>query len=200
MIIVPVERGILSPSSLQLSIDALRNGEMICYPTETFYALGVDPWNEQALLHLYTLKKRPLDKELPLIASDIAMVASLCDVADSRFVTLAKKFWPGPLTLVLPGTDRSKSYAIRVSSHPVARQLAQAFGSPIVATSANRSGEPPVTDSELLPETFKGQVAVIVKGGPSAGGLPSTIVSLLERPGKIVRQGAIPWSEIVSFI
>jgi L-threonylcarbamoyladenylate synthase len=135
-----------------------------------------------------------------LIASDIPMVASICDVADSRFSTFAKKFWPGPLTLILPGTDRSKSYAIRVSSHPVARQLAEAFGSPIVSTSANRSGQEPVIDSDLLPETMKKDLAVIVKGGTLAGGLPSTIVSLLERPGKVIRQGAIPATEIISFI
>jgi L-threonylcarbamoyladenylate synthase len=200
MIEVPVERGILSASSLQHCIDVLRKGEVICYPTETFYALGVDAMNEQALLRLYALKQRPFEKELPLIASDIAMVASFCDTADSRFATLAKKFWPGPLTIVIPGTDRSKTYAIRVSSHPVARQLAQAFGSPLISTSANRSGEQPVLESDLLPESIKRDVSVIVQGGSTPGGLPSTIVSLLERPGIVIREGAIPLSEIVSFI
>ena len=198
--IIPVERGILDSDSLQFCVDALRAGEVICYPTETFYALGVDVSNEQALLRLYTLKERPLEKEPPLIASDIAMVATVCDTADSRFAAFAGKFWPGPLTLVLPSIDRSKSYAIRVSSHPVARQLAQAFGSPLVSTSANRSGDPAVNDSRFLPEPIKQAVAVLVEGGVLPGGAPSTIVSLLERPGTVLRQGAISLSEIVSLL
>ena len=198
--IIPVERGILDASSLQICVDALRKGEMICYPTETFYALGVDELNEQALLRLYTVKQRQVEKQLPLIASDIAMVATVCDTADSRFAALAGKFWPGPLTLVLPSIDRSKSYAIRVSSQPVARQLAQAFGSPLVSTSANRSGYPPAIDSHLLSESIKQAVAILIEGGPSPGGLPSTIVSLLQRPGKVIRQGAISQTELVSLL
>lgn len=198
--IIPVERGILDSASLQFCVDALRSGELICYPTETFYALGVDVSNEQALLRLYTLKQRPLEKEPPLIASDVAMVATVCDTADSRFAAFAGRFWPGPLTLVLPSIDRSKSYAIRVSSHPVARQIAQAFGSPLVSTSANRSGEPAVKDSRFLPEPIKQAVAILVEGGVLPGGAPSTIVSLLERPGTVLRQGAISLSEIVSLL
>jgi L-threonylcarbamoyladenylate synthase len=198
--IIRVERGVLDPSSLRMCVDALHAGEIICYPTETFYALGVDPSNQQALLRLYLVKQRPLEKEVPMIASDITMVASFCDTSDSRFVTLAGRFWPGPLTMVLPALDRTKTYAIRVSSNAVARQLAQAFGLPVVSTSANLSGEPAVIDPQLLHQSIRQEIAVLVEAGPSPGGLPSTIVSLLETPGKVLREGAIPLSQFVSLL
>lgn len=200
MEIFHTQGGILEPSSLLYCVNVIRNGEVICYPTETFYALGIDLWNEAALSRLYQLKQRPLEKELPLIAADSTMVSSLCDTTDSRFPVLAKAFWPGPLTLVLPSRDGNGSYAIRVSSHPVARQLAKALGQPLVSTSANRSGEPSLHSPDQLPESMKPLIAVLVDSGPTAGSLPSTIVSLLERPGKILREGAIPAAEIVSLL
>ncbi len=165
-----IQNKILDSAPLRLCLDALRKGQIICYPTETFYALGIDLGNDDALIKLYALKRRPVEKELPLIASDITMVASVCDTGDSRFVDLAAKFWPGPLTVVLPSIDRSRTFAIRVSSHPVARQIAQAFGSPIVSTSANRGGEPPTFDPKHLPEDIKENITVLVDAGASTGG------------------------------
>jgi L-threonylcarbamoyladenylate synthase len=146
------------------------------------------------------VKHRAPEKELPLIASDMAMVATICDTGDSRLAPLARKFWPGPLTIILPSFDRSKTYAIRVSSDPIAHQIVQAYGSPLVSTSANISGRPPVVDPRRMDESIRDAVAVLIDAGFTPGGAPSTIVSLIERPGKIVRQGAIPATQIVSFI
>jgi L-threonylcarbamoyladenylate synthase len=195
-----INGGILDTSSLQLCVDTLRQGGIVCYPTETFYALGIDLWNEEALQKLYNLKKRPPEKQLPLIASDISMIATVCDTGDSRFAPLARKFWPGPLTIVLTSTDRSRSFAIRVSSHPVARQIVEAFGSPLVSTSANLTGKPAVSNPRLLPDELTADVSILVDAGTCEGGSPSTIVSLIERPGKILREGAIPAAEIVSLL
>ena len=195
-----INGGILDAASLQLCVDTLREGEIVCYPTETFYALGIDLWNEDALPKLYALKRRPPEKQLPLIASDISMVATVCDTGDSRFAALARKFWPGPLTIVLPSTDRSRSFAIRVSSNPVARQIVEGFGSPLVSTSANLTGEPSVSDPGMLPAEIAAGLSILIDGGICEGGSPSTIVSLVEKPGKIVREGAIPAAEIVSLL
>jgi L-threonylcarbamoyladenylate synthase len=195
-----INGGILDTSALQLCVDILREGEIVCYPTETYYALGIDLWNEEALRKLYALKKRPPEKQLPLIASGISMVATVCDTGDSRFAALARRFWPGPLTIVLPSTDRSTSFAIRVSSNPVARQIVEAFGSPLVSTSANLTGEPAVSDPGLLPAEIIAGVSILIDGGASEGGSPSTIVTLAEKPGKILREGSIPASEIVSLL
>src|SRR5262245_8322065 len=104
-----------NPEAYYHCVETLRNGGIICYPTETFYALGVDPWNESAREKLYKLKNRPAEKELPLIASSTEMVSRFCNTSDRRFAILAEKFWPGPLTIVLPAKDHSTSYAIRVS-------------------------------------------------------------------------------------
>ena len=197
---IEINGGILETSALQLCVDTLRESGILCYPTETFYALGIDLWNEEALHKLYALKMRPPEKQLPLIASDIAMIATVCDTGDSRFAALARRFWPGPLTIVLPSIDRSRSFAIRVSSHPVARQIVEAFGSPLVSTSANLTGEPAVSDPRSLSGKITAGVSVLVDGGTCEGGSPSTIVSLVERPGKILREGAIPAAEIVSLL
>jgi len=180
--------------------DALHAGEIVCYPTETFYALGIDFRNLEARQRLYAAKQRPEEKELPLIASDIRMVSSVCKTNDPRFPVLARRFWPGPLTIVLPSKKGPESHGIRISSHPVARKLAEAFGSPIVSTSANLSGEPPVQDPGALAKSIERSIAVLLDDGPCSGGAPSTIVSLLQLPGKILREGAIPAKEVLSLL
>jgi L-threonylcarbamoyladenylate synthase len=197
---IHINGGILDTSSLHLCVEMLRKGGILCYPTETFYALGIDLWNQEALQNLYALKMRPQEKQLPLIASDIPMVSAVCDTGDSRFAALARKFWPGPLTIVLASTDRSTTFAIRVSSHPVARQIVEAFGSPLVSTSANLTGEPAVSAPRSLPAEIAAGVDILVDAGTCEGLAPSTIVSLVERPGKILREGAIPATEIVSLL
>ena len=186
--------------SKDASVSALKRGEIICYPTETFYALGIDLWNADALSRLYALKRRGIEKELPLIAGDFTQVELICDTADPRVRVFSDKFWPGPLTLVLPARTESRSFAIRISSHPVAREIASAFGMPIVSTSANRTGEPPIRDPQFLTKDFERAISVLLNAGRTSADQPSTIVSLLEQPGKILRQGAVSASEIVSLL
>jgi len=186
----------LDGPSLEICIDALRQGLILCYPTETFYALGIDPWNQDAREKLYAIKGRAHEKELPFIVSDTAMIAAFCDVGDPRFHRLSQKFWPGPLTLVLPSRDRKVSYAVRVSSHPIARQISLNFQGPIVSTSANLSGQLPVSEPAELSAGIRSDIAVLIDGGRCAGEKPSTIVSLLQAPAVILREGAVPSQEI----
>ncbi len=175
---------------------ALREAGIVCYPTETFYALGIDPWNDLAREKLFALKVREAGKVLPLIAADVPMVKRFCITAHRLFDVLSNRFWPGPLTLVLPDRSSSATIAIRVSSHPVARQISQAFQSPIVSTSANRSGEPAVQDPQNFPQQFRDSVEIMINTGICQGGLPSTILSLTENDPKLLREGAIPFREI----
>ena len=179
---------------------ALRSGEIVCYPTETFYALGIDPFNEAAREKLYRIKGRSGEKELPLIAADEEMVAELCDTNDPRLKKLMDLFWPGPLTIVLPSKGGTRNYAIRISSNPIARGLAKSFGGPIVSTSANASGSSPVQDPRNLLDSIQKGVSLLLDAGLSPGGFPSTIISLLEKPGRILREGAIHTREIVSLL
>jgi len=190
----------LSHDSLEACLSALRSGEIILYPTETFYAIGIDPWNENARKRIYAAKGRDASKELPCIASDTEMVERFCNVKHPAYKTLSSRFWPGPLTLILPLIRGNESIAIRVSSHPIARQISREFESPVVSTSANRSGEGPLSDAQLTPSVLQQAIAIAVDAGPSVGGLPSTIVSLLEDTPKIVRQGAIPPDQIVALL
>ena len=192
---------IAASGDLAPAVDCLRQGGILCYPTETFYALGVHPSNEDALRRLRELKRRPDEKDLPLIAGSMEIVRSFCRTDDPRLAALASRFWPGPLTIVLPALHPGlSSYAIRVSSHPVARALSLALGAPIVSTSANESGSPPVTLPALLPDSIRSGVDVVVDDGAVPGGLPSTIVSLLTTPAQILRMGAVPAEDLSSLL
>lgn len=185
---------------LDSAIDCLREGRVVCYPTETFYGLGIDPWNKAARERLRKAKRRPEEKEWPLIVADTAMAAHFCNVSDPRFSVLARRFWPGPLTLVLPALSGSGSYAIRVSSHPAAQRLVASFGGPIVSSSANLSGEPPCSDPSLLNPVLQKEVSLLIDGGMTTGGLASTIISLLQTPAVVLREGALPAAEALSLL
>jgi L-threonylcarbamoyladenylate synthase len=149
---------------------------------------------------LYSIKKRPAEKDLPLIAADAGMVRKFCDVSHPTYGALAAGFWPGPLSLVLPARDHSATYAVRVSSHEIARQLSLAFLKPIVSTSANLSGEEPVRDPMQLSDVLKVQISLLIDNGLTAGGQPSTILSLLEDSPRVLREGAIPSSKLAGIL
>jgi len=189
-----------NPEAYFYCVETLRNGGIICYPTETFYALGVDPWNQSACEKLYKLKNRPTEKELPLIASSSEMVSRICNTSDPRFTILAQKFWPGPLTIVLPAKDHSTSYAIRVSSNVSARLISEIFGNPVISTSANLTGAEPVRTPDDLSEELSERIDVVLNAGICPGGLPSTIISLMNSEPEILREGAIPSKEILSML
>lgn len=189
-----------NPEAYFYCVETLRNGGIICYPTETFYALGVDPFNESACQKLYKLKNRPAEKELPLIASSTEMVSRICDTADPRFAILAEKFWPGPLTIVLPTKNHLSSYAIRVSSNVSARLISEIFGNPVISTSANITGAEPVRKPGDLSEELSEGIDVVLNAGICPGGLPSSIISLMQSEPQILREGAIPSKEILSIL
>ena len=185
----------------------LVRGELVVYPTETFYALGCLATIHAAVERIVAVKGRPADKPLPLIVADWEMVARYVSLSVDE-EALARKFWPGPLSIVVRvdvqvsplARDRAGFSAVRMTPHPIAAQLCRAAGGPLVSSSANRSGHPPVArpgdlDSELL--RLSG--AVVVDAAPwPAGGLPSTLAHFTDRGLKILRQGAISGEEIVA--
>jgi L-threonylcarbamoyladenylate synthase len=174
-------------------------GGLVAFPTETVYGLGADATNGRALARLYAAKGRPSFNPL------IAHVASLAEARrlarfDATATLLAEAFWPGPLTLVLPkapdcavsdlATAGLDSIAVRVPDHPVALALLAAFGKPVVAPSANRSGHvSPTTAAHVLAD-LRGQIDLVVDGGPTHVGVESTIVACLERPS-LLRPGGL---------
>jgi len=178
-------------------------GGVVGFPTETFYGLAADPRSEQAVARLFALKGREASQPIGLIAADLAQVEQVVDLP-ARARRLAHAFWPGPLTLVLPArvtlvaAVRSERglVGVRVSSHPVARALAAAFGHPITATSANRSGEPPAETAEVVARLLP-DLPVLVDGGPAPGGAPSTVVEVGDGGITLLRPGAVPWERVL---
>ncbi|MBI2473190.1 threonylcarbamoyl-AMP synthase [Candidatus Uhrbacteria bacterium] len=154
----------LNDQTIQQAIAVLKNGGVVVFPTETAYGLAADAANTESVDRVSLIKGRTEDKSLPLIAADTAMVEVIAGIPRG-LRSLADRYWPGPLTLVLPvmgdqlaaSVIRQGTIAIRVSSHPVAQALARGLGRPIVSTSANRSGEPTCYSLECVKKQFEHQ-------------------------------------------
>lgn len=184
----------------------IRAGGVVLYPTETLYALGCAADNAEACARLAALKGRPEAKPFPLIVADLTalheLLTPLPPTLETDLAILARRFWPGPLSVLLPTRpglpalvrDELGLSSVRLSPHPLAKELCRRSGSALVATSANVSGQPPTADPRLLdPALLVGVAgAVLAKPWP-AGGLPSTLVRLLGG-GRlaILRAGAVP--------
>lgn len=184
----------------------LRAGELVAFPTDTVYGVGAIAWDRAAVAKLYTAKLRSPDKAIPLLLADSAdldLVASGVSPAARR---LAERFWPGPLTLVVPRaagvpdevTAGGATVAVRVPDHPLARALIRLAGAPLATTSANLSGHPsPVTAGEVAAQ-LAGRVALILDGGRCPGGVPSTLVDASGAAPRILREGPLDLAEILA--
>lgn len=176
------------------ALRVLHRGGVIAFPTETSYGLGCDPRNPKAVAAIYKIKGRDRKKPLLLVAASMAQVKKVVKMNDVS-LALAKRHWPGPLTLVLPAKNGKKEIAIRVTSSSVAAALAESFGYPIVATSANRSGEKEARSGRAVARAFadqKNKPDYILDAGALPRRKPSTVVRVRQngtievlRPGKI---------------
>lgn len=187
---------------------ALAAGELVILPTETVYGLAADAANPTAVAAIFEAKGRPRFNPLIAHVADLPM-AERTAVLDADARKLAAAFWPGPLTLVLPVAEGTpvcdlaraglETVAVRVPAHPIARQVIEAFGAPVVAPSANRSGRPsPTSFTDAVEETGVFAAAAL-DGGPCDVGLESTVVALLDRP-RLLRPGAVTRAQIEAVI
>lgn len=198
----------MTPRWLDVSEAAglLARGGIVAYPTETYYGLGALASDGIALARLVAAKLRPDGKAVPLVAADEDQVVALAHLGDPIARTLARCFWPGPLTLVLPAregvheviTGGGTTVAVRIPGHPMARELARLAGGAIVSTSANLAGEDPVTRPGALSPALCARIDGVVDGGQTPGGLPSTIVTVEGGTPRLVRPGAVPWDRVVA--
>lgn len=194
--------------SLSRAVAALRAGEVVVYPTETFYGIGADAFAPAALERIFTIKGRDVAQTIALIAHDRAAAFAIAREVPPIAQALARAFWPGPLTLVMPARDDlppaligpDGGVGVRVSSHPVARALAQALGRPLTATSANRSGAPPAQTIAQARVSLGGAIEIFVEGGTLTGGAPSTVVQCDSTGWRILRAGAIAVDRIESVL
>jgi len=182
-------------------VNALRAGEVIVVPTDTVYGLAADPASSDAMKRLFEIKKRPQGVPVAVLVASVEQAKTLID-ATPRFEELAAAHWPGALTLVADGTDRAieelhlgevRTVGVRLPDHDLLRACAEAFG-PIAATSANRHGEPTITDPSELARAFGNEGLRIVDGGVLEG-LASTVVNVTEEPPKILRQGTVSFDQ-----
>ena len=194
--------------SLDDAIEALADGELIVYPTETFYALGADAYCAPAVARLFAAKGREVNQPIALIAADDAMAFAVAREIPPPARELADAFWPGPLTIVLPArpglpeglAGPDGGVGVRVSSHPVARELARRLGRPLTATSANLSGRPPALTVAQARAEFADKVKVYLEGGTLQAGAPSTLVAFDRLQFRVLRAGAVAQSEIAAVL
>jgi L-threonylcarbamoyladenylate synthase len=187
---------------------AVRAGELVVFPTETFYAIGADPMQPSALASIVQAKGREPDKPIAVIASDTDSAFAIARVIPAEARRLAESFWPGPLTLVLParrGFDHALigsngGIGVRVSSHPTACALARTVGGLITATSANLSGQPPARTMSEARQSLGTRISVYLDGGALSSDAPSTVLEFSEGGGSfwIVRAGVIDRSAIAT--
>ncbi|HDK81609.1 MAG TPA: threonylcarbamoyl-AMP synthase [Nitrospirae bacterium] len=181
------------------SLEIIKGGGIIAYPTESFYALGVLATNEKALENLFLLKKRPIEKPLPLIVGGPEALAAVVKTVPDRAIELMKRFWPGPLTIVFEAADNVSDLltagtgrvAVRVPGDSIALHLAREAGFPITATSANISSEPPADNADAVLNYFGDSIDLIIDVWKTPGGRPSTIVDVTTDTLKILREGSI---------
>lgn len=189
-------------SKIARAVQALRAGGTVIYPTETFYGLGAALQSTQGVQRIANIKQRTSIKPLPVIAADRDAAFALFSEIPALARHLSDCFWPGPLTIVLPASERVPAevaplgeVGVRVSPHPVARTLAVGAG-PLVATSANLAGASEETRVDRLPSEVLHSVDVVVDAGETSGGTPSTVLRIVDEHVEILREGAISRAEL----
>ena len=189
-----------TPEGIGRAAELLRAGEVVAFPTDTVYGVGVAASRPDRLGALFDLKRRPLDRRIPMLVAGLDQAEAAGWTADDRARLLAERFWPGALTLVLAGP--SETQAFRAPDHPVALALIREAG-PILATSANVSDQPDTlgADDVLIAfATEQDELAAVVDGGAVPGGVASTVLDLSVTPARILRAGPIAWEQLAVVI
>lgn len=204
---LPTETRVLSaeaPGALDRAARALGRGQVVAFPTDTVYGLGAHAFLPDAVLHLYAVKDRPPHLAIPLLLPDAAALDAVCRDVPPQARALARHFWPGALSLVLPRapalpravTAGGPTVAVRVPHHPLVRQLCHRLAAPLAATSANLHGGPPPATAAEVVATLAGRLPLILDGGPCPGGVPSTVLDLTVSPPAILRPGPVTAAQL----
>jgi L-threonylcarbamoyladenylate synthase len=192
------------PGAVGAAAEVIKRGGIVAFPTETYYGLGAAYDSTASLKKLFALKHRPEEKPMPLIAGNLKAIGLVAQPIDRVTASVIEKFWPGPLTLLLPAreglprllTAGTANVAVRIPGESFALALAHSLAYPITATSANISGMRPADTAEEVLRYFGGGLDLVIDGGRTPGGAPSTIVTISEGTLTPVRQGRIPFTAI----
>ncbi|MBI4464396.1 MAG: threonylcarbamoyl-AMP synthase [Acidobacteria bacterium] len=192
------------PAVIARAAARIKQGDVIAIPTDTFYGLAANPFDRAAVGKVFEIKGRPKSAALLLLVDSVEMAAALSDNLPPAFFQLAKRFWPGPLTLVVPASAKllpevpagTGQIGLRWPAAAIPVALIRAAACPITATSANRSGRKECLTAQQVRDTLGDRLPLILDGGPSPQTQPSTVVSLRTRSWEILREGAVPAAEI----
>ena len=197
-----------SPEDIAIAIALLRCGRLVAFPTETVYGLGAEALNAEAVAAVFAAKGRPAGNPLIVHVVDESMARRVCDHWPPSASMLAARFWPGPLTMVLPKaafvpdavTAGGPTVAVRCPSHPLTLALLETLGTPLVGPSANRSGGVSPTCAEHVRESFTEDEVFVLDGGPCVGGIESTVVDLTTDPPRVLRPGLVSAEQIAEVL
>lgn len=192
-----------APGWLETVARVVRRGGLVAFPTDTVYGVGASAFLVAAVDRIYRAKGRREDNPIPVLLAGSGEIDRITTKASPRVLHLAEAFWPGPLTLVLPkqgwlpdAVSRKDTVGVRVPNHPVAAAILRAAG-PMAVSSANRSGQPSLTTASEVLDALGEHIDLLVDGGDSPGGTPSTVVDCTTSPPGLIREGPIPLAAIL---
>lgn len=207
--IVKINQDSPEASLVKYAAEQIKSGYVLGMPTDTFYGLAADPLNLRAVERVYEIKSRSRHKPLSLLIESVDQAEELARPLPEEFYKLARRFWPGPLTIIVQAASRlplkvtanTGNVALRVPSAKIPLAVIQAAGIPITATSANLSGASECTTAEQVRDQLQDRISIIVDGGTSPREVASTIVDLSDHEARwrVIREGAIPAQEISTF-
>lgn len=194
------------PQALHLALGWLERGQLVAFPTDTVYGLGGLVFDKRAIERVFSVKGRTISKSIAVLLGDVADLERLTGQMEESARRLAERFWPGPLTLVvsrhpaLPENLTSgPTVGVRMPDHPVALELLRLAG-PMAVSSANLSGQPNSCTAEEVMAQLRGRIPLIVDGGRTPGGLPSTVVDCTVDPPQVLRSGPVLLDEIMAVL
>jgi L-threonylcarbamoyladenylate synthase len=207
-VVIPLDPAAPDKQALAEAARVLRGGGLVAFPTETVYGLGANALNAAAAASIFTAKGRPANNPLIVHLAEADQVHQVAADWPESAMRLAQRFWPGPLTLVLPKRDtvpdvvtaKGPTVAVRVPAHPVAQALLRAAALPIAAPSANRSTELSPTRAEHVLRSLDGRIDMLLDAGPTSGGIESTVLDLTTTPPRLLRPGPIRSAELEAVI
>lgn len=195
------------PSAIRRAADVIRRGGVVAIPTDSLYMLVADPFNLSAVGKVFAAKGRETTRSLPLLVNDMTMVEELTTEVTKRFQVLARRFWPGPLTMIIPAsskvplklTGNTGRLAVRHARSPIGNALIEFLAMPLIATSANMSGVPTCRSGIEVFGTMDGRLDLVLDGGHCVGE-GATTVDITEPYWRIIKQGAIEEREIAEVL
>jgi L-threonylcarbamoyladenylate synthase len=199
---------ISNTEALGRAVDLLRQGLLVAFPTDTVYGLGCDPWQPAAIERLFQTKRRPMEMAIPILVASLSVTQLVAQDQSATFEALARRFWPGELTLIVPRRERvpdilcagGPTIAVRMPNHRELLTLLEEMGGALAVTSANISGRPsPCTAEEVLAD-FIGNIPLILDGGRCSGGVASTIIDCVAQPPVLLRAGNLSLDELQSVV